>query len=285
MKRCIFVLFVIVFIGVVSASGELNLTDKEIAENCLNESASDISELAKLNISLIRFQDYYDRALNLYDAQIVLLNKNREGRFDNVISYCKQISDLREIAENSLDIYGVFLIFYHENIGSDTNASSVEEIVAQIEEEIAGERYENVEELINKGYEEIARVKAEQTTLALAYRTTSKTIKDFFINNWLQILIISCVVVVLYLFFRIRILLWFAKKKMESLVLRKDTVKGLIGQTQKDYFQTGKISEADYRMRTKNFADLMRDIERQIPLAQQEIARLSMRWDKKNKTK
>ena len=42
---------------------------------------------------------------------------------------------------------------------------------------------------------------------------------------------------------------------------------------QKDYFQEGKIPEGEYNIKTKKYAELIRDIDRQIPLLQEELAK------------
>ena len=44
---------------------------------------------------------------------------------------------------------------------------------------------------------------------------------------------------------------------------------------QKDYFQYGKIAEGEYNIKTKKFAELIRDIDRQVPLMQEELAKLN----------
>jgi hypothetical protein len=44
-------------------------------------------------------------------------------------------------------------------------------------------------------------------------------------------------------------------KKLERLQNRKRTVKELVMQTQKNYFQYGKIPEGEYNIKTKRFAE------------------------------
>ena len=45
-------------------------------------------------------------------------------------------------------------------------------------------------------------------------------------------------------------------------------------ETQRDYFQYGKIPEGEYNIKTKRFAELVRDIDRQVPLLKEEIIKL-----------
>ena len=41
--------------------------------------------------------------------------------------------------------------------------------------------------------------------------------------------------------------------------------------TQKQYFEGGNLSESSYTIRTKSFAEMIRDIDRQIPLLQEKM--------------
>ena len=46
--------------------------------------------------------------------------------------------------------------------------------------------------------------------------------------------------------------------------------------TQKEYFQKGSLSESGYQIRSKNFADLVRDIDRQIPLLEEKLIKANV---------
>lgn len=273
-KGLIIVILLLCFSFVVA---EENLTQQQIAQNCLSESRLIIDSLNNSNISTIRFEDIYSTANGTYEAQSIILAKNKKADFKTVLSYCEQITTLKETATEAIDSLIVFLAFYNETIDRQMDTSSIDKIIEQINGEIVGERYENVLPLIDEGYNQIGVVRSEQTALVLAYNATTKKIKDIIIENWLEILITICVLLILYLFYRTKISLWIAERKLKLLNVRRDSLRRLLGETQKSYFQYGKISENDYRVRVKNFSDLVRDIDRQIPLVQADIAKYSMR--------
>jgi len=273
-KGLIIVILLLCFSFVVA---EENLTQQQIAQNCLYESRLIIDSLNNSNISTIRFEDIYSTANGTYEAQSIILAKNKKADFKTVLSYCEQITTLKETATEAIDSLIVFLAFYNETIDRQMDTSSIDKIIEQINGEIVGERYENVLPLIDEGYNQIGVVRSEQTALVLAYNATTKKIKDIIIENWLEILIAICVLLILYLFYRTKISLWIAERKLKLLNVRRDSLRRLLGETQKSYFQYGKISENDYRVRVKNFSDLVRDIDRQIPLVQADIAKYSMR--------
>jgi len=279
MKKGLIVIIILLSFSFVLA--EENLTQQEIAQSCLSETHSIIEGLNKSNISSIRFEDMYSTANGTYEAQVIILGKNKKADFKTVITYCEQIIALKETAIEAIDSLNVFLAFYNETIDRSMDTSSIDKIIDQINGEIAGERYENVLPLIDEGYNQISVVKSEQTALVLVYNATAKKIKDVIIDNWLEILIGVCILLVLYLFYRTKISLWIAQRKLKLLTIRRESLRKLLGETQKSYFQDGKISENDYRVRVKNFSDLVRDIDRQTPMVQADIAKYSMRQKEK----
>lgn len=273
MKRVIVLLILLCSLGIVAA--EVNLTQQQKAEICLNEAIGSIQDLSSYNISVVRFNDSLTKAQDLYNAQIIIESKKGRPNYETTISYCNQISSLKRVAVEAIDSRRVFLVFYKDTLDSNMNTSSVDYIIAQINAEIDGERYENVGALIDQGYNEISKIKSEQTALALAYSVAAKGVGGFIINNWIWLVSIVILLLVFYMLYRVRIALWLLNRKMTSLLLRKDTLKKLMSEAQRDYFQYGKIPESEYRIKIKNFGELVRDIDRQIPLIQQDIARFS----------
>ena len=283
MRKAIILLILLFSVSFVFAEG--NLTSKEIATSCLNESYSVLNDIAKYNLSLNRFNDSLTKAQDLYDAQIIIESRKGKPNYDLVISYCEQIKTLKQDAITALDSYKVFLGFYHETIDSSMNTSSIELIITQIDAEIAGERYDSVPRLIDQGYSEITKVKSEQTALALAYQATTKGIGGFLQANWIMLTSLLILLIAFYLLYRTKISLWILQRKLNNLMLRKDTLKNLMSKTQRDYFQYGSIPESTYRMRIKNFGELVRDIDRQIPLMQKDIAKYSFEKKEYDKLK
>jgi hypothetical protein len=64
-------------------------------------------------------------------------------------------------------------------------------------------------------------------------------------------------------------------KKLEHLYLRRTTLKKLIAKTQKEFFEKGTIDETTYHIRLNKYGEIIRDINRQIPLVKEELESLS----------
>jgi len=134
--------------------------------------------------------------------------------------------------------------------------------------------------LINDAYEKAIELKASATALNLFYKTTTRSIKTFFSENWKYLAGIIICIILFYFIFRKKIYVWMIKRKIERLEFRKNVIKNLIKKTQREYFSEGKMSEGIFNIKTKKFAELIRDIERQIPLLQESIA-FALRKNKK----
>jgi len=272
--RKVIVLFILV-LSMSFALAEVNLTLQETAANCLNESSLVLNDIEAYNLSVNRFNDSLVKAQELYAAQVIIEGRKGKPNYNLVISYCDQIKKLKLDAISAVDSYKVFLNFYHETIDSNMNSSTIDAIISQIDAEITGERYDSVPRLIDQGYAEISKVKSEQTALVLAYQATARGIGGFIKDNWIMLVSLLVFLSAIYLLYRTKISLWLLQRKLKNLLLRKDTLKNLMSTTQRNYFQYGNIPESTYRMRIKNFGELVRDIDRQIPLLQKEIAQYS----------
>jgi len=268
-------LFLIVLVGLASAA-TTNVT--KVTQNdsiiCLNESTAIMNEIQSEGYNIIRVNDSLKQAQALYDSQVVLMGKKRNYDFAIVIPYCDAIKKMKEDWITAKDEYSALLQFYNDSITPGMNTESIDVMMNSVKDEITNERYENVKALADKTYAEIISVQSSNTALTIFLSSTATGFKSFFVNNWKWLLTILVLAVVGFLAYRIKILKWMTQRKMNNLELRKSTLKGLIMKTQKDYFQTGKISEGEYNIKTKKFAELVRDIDRQIPLLREELIKL-----------
>jgi len=254
--------FFLIFLSTNVFAEKNNLTDYEKASICMNESKGIIVEMNQSNFSIERINDSLYELEKLFEAQNILKKQKRNPDFSLIFPYCEDIVNVRDFALEATDEFKGLIKFYNVFIEDGMNTTSIDEIFSEIRGEIKSERYEKVSPLIKKGYDEIANVRAENTALKLFYNTTTRGVKDFFVDNWIAFMIGVGVLLVLFLVYRTAII----KKKIEKLEMKREIFNKLIGKTQKDYFEGGKMSENDYMIKTKKFSEMIRDIDRQIPL-------------------
>jgi hypothetical protein len=274
LKSLIFLVLLSCTLTIVYAQETQNLTAKDQASLCLNESETYFMELIDANFSTNRVNDTLKEMKNLYEAQVEL-SKRKNDDFSLILPYCKEISKIKEDAFNTIDEYKALMEFYNEFLEEGMNTSSIDQMIQNIRFEIESERYERVKPLIDEAYEEIVEVKSKHTALNLFYSATSRTFKDFFIENWVYLSGGTGIIILFYMIYKSAITRMWIKRKIKNAELKKKTLKGLIQKAQRDYFEKGNLSSGDYGTKTKKFAELIREIDRDLPLLKEELIRTS----------
>ena len=266
----IFLVFIIIFLNQVSALRNDSIQAKE----SLNQAEKDILEMTEKNIPINRVNETFQGALQLYEAQLALEQKRGNADYDLVIKYTSDINSIKEKAIQSNDELKIFKETFEE-INKETNLSEMQEEYNAILQSFNEERFEDTLKLISRGYDQISEIQSSQTALNSFYNATSKTIKNFFINNWLKLLIIFSVAIVFILIFKTNLKKLKMRIKFNQLYTQKKAINNLLITIQKDYFKTRKMPEADYRVRIKKFKELIRDIDRQIMVLKEDLFKLN----------
>jgi len=275
------VINILFFLTFFSAQENANVSLESKAAECIQESLELYSELEESNFSILRINDSINEMKSLYEAQIILKEEKKENDFSLILPYCEEIRELRDNAFVSGDELLVLLQFYNDSLNEEMNTSSIDLIIDEIKREIFNERYEKISSLIDSGYEEIVNVKSEHTTLNLFYKTTTRGMKIFLEDNWIYILSVLGVLIFFILIYKAAISKWIIKRKIHYLEIKKQTIKGLIKTLQKNYFEKGTMSERDYTTKTEKFTELIRDLNRQIPLLREAFVKIERKIEKK----
>ncbi|MBU3913086.1 MAG: hypothetical protein KKE50_03250 [Nanoarchaeota archaeon] len=274
MKNKLVMLSMIVFffLFLIPGSLALNVPSNESvqAKELLNQVQKDISEMISKNISILRVNETYQEAIQLYSAQMALEEKGGRADYRLVIEYASKISLVEKTALEADDELRIFMKNY-ANAEKQANLSAMNEDYNQIILSFSEERFEDTLTLIKKGYDRISEIQSSQTAVNAVYSATSKTIKNFFIENGLKIAIIILVVFVLLLVFRSTLIKLRMRIKLNNLIMQKKAINGLIKEMQGSYFKAKKISETEYRIKLKNYEEFIRDIDRQVMVLKEEM--------------
>lgn len=279
-------IFIYLFISILFfsfvISAENNLSTQQQAENCVNVSNSLVLDLQNNGFSTVRANDSLAEINSLYLAQQTLESRQKgKGDFSLVIKKCAALEDLHRMAFDSRDSFDSLMRFYNESLSSDQiDTSSVDSLVTEISLEIQNERYEKVPALVDNAYSAISALKAENTQLNLFYKATSAGLSYFLYKHRIELIVLASILVLAFLLYRTALKKWLIKRKIEKLNLRRDMLRELLKKAQKEYFHDGKMSESDYNIRVKNFAEMVRDIDRQIPLLNEEYSKLDNKFKK-----
>ncbi len=256
-----------------------------VAESCLGESEDLMGALAADGFPVLRVNDTFSKATQVYLAQRLLAQRGASSSFDLVIEYCDDISEVYDLAIESRDALVVLMEFYGLSLTDGMNKSSVDVIITDINEEISSERYERVVPLIERAYDEIGEIQKRETALNSFYNATTRGIKNFFLRAWKSILIGVGVFFLVMFFYGTAIRRYLTKRKVKHLEVRRVALKNYLKKTQRLYFESGKISESEYELRSENFAEMVRDIDRQIPLLNEKLVKYGRKNGKEGRIK
>jgi len=274
----ILLIFLMFFVQITSAQkstiSEKNMTVQEEAELCLKESEKTLVELQQNNYSIQRINDSLKEAKVFYEDHKFLKEKSGRYDFSLIIPYCDEIKHAKVKAYESSDQLNALIKFYQEFLTEKVNTSTADKIIDEIKTAMNDEKYERVESLVDEAYKEIVNIKSSQTAINLFYESTSRNLKKFIIKNWIYLVSTVFVMILLFIIYKKTISRMIINNKIKKLELRKEIIKKLIMKTQKDYFEGGKFSENVYRIKTKKLSELVRDIDRQIPLLKEDLVKV-----------
>lgn len=271
-------LFFLIILANVSAQ-EKNLTEKEQTIICLENSEAIMLRLEKEGFSITRVNDTLKEAKMLFIVQEEIEKKGLKPDYKKVISYCEEIKKIDNLAHEARDQIKALNKFYEE-YGKEISSEEIEQLFSEIDKEMKNERYELIPELIEKTYTAITNEQAKRTLLATYYSATTKGIKSLLQERWKEISSTIIILIALLIAFNKPIRRYIIRQKMNYLKMRREKIKEMITQTQDSYFNKGKISQLDFEIKNKKFAESIRDINRQISLLEEQLKKV----ERKNAT-
>lgn len=272
----LFVLVIIILVPQISALSNESIQAKEL----IAQAEEDILYMQEKEIPVIRVNESYQEALQLYSVQIALETEDKEADYTLVIKKAHEVSTIRKTAVKAQDELKIFKESFEE-VKKDTNLSGMKEEYNRIIISFEQERFEETVELIDQAYNTISEIQASQTAFNLFYSTTTRSIKNFFIKHWLDFLSILLVIIIFIVISWKTLMEIRLRIKLNYLILQKSTIKKLIKEIQFAYFKKKTLSSLEYNIRLKKFEELIREIDRKTMLLKEEIFKLSQRGKKK----
>ncbi len=279
-------IFVIILIGIIfclvfvqnSSASIISSNESIQAKESLAQAEKDIIEMTEKAIPINRVNETYQEALQLYSAQLALEEKGGRADYKLVMSYVSNINLIKKTAIQSSDELTIFKETYEE-AEKHSNLSEMQEEYDLIIQSFKDERFEDTLELIKKGYDRVSEIQSSQAVLNSLYLATSRTLKNFFVNNWLKITIICSIAFFVSLIFWNNIKKLMFRIKLNNLLIQKRAINKLLKSIQESYFKTKKLSESEYDIKLKKFKELIRDIDRQIMVLKEEVFNLRRRFN------
>ena len=244
------------------------------ASSAIADAQKKMDVLVLRAIPTARANDSLNQAIQLYAAQFALENTGKQADYTVVFRY---LNDFSTINENALKAQDELTVFNKvlANDSKDYNFSSMNDQIVELNISFTEQRFEDTLTLVNQAYDKMYEIESGQTKLDLFYSTATKTLKQFFIDNWKEISIIFAILIISIIIFWKSINTWNIKKKIRALQIQKDVLVDLIKKLQYSYFKKGTISETEFNTRLGTFKEITRDLDRKIPLLKEDLAKIS----------
>ncbi|MDP1695930.1 MAG: hypothetical protein Q8L29_03385 [archaeon] len=274
----IFVLFSFILNAgmALSAESNLNISSKDYAVTCIDDSKKIMNDLMNDGFNTKRINDSIKLAEQIFDSQSKIELRGGKVDYSSVAGYCTDIEEIRVSAYEAKDsLYSLEISYnsFKDKIkGYNVNISEVDVMMEDVRQEIINERYEDVPEDSLSVEIKMADIESTSTATSLFYSTVTSGVRSFIIDNYIKILIFIGVLILLFFAYKLRIKRYIVLKKIGQLEAQKKVLKDLIRKAQYGYFHQGEISQGSFSIKMNKYSEMVRDIDRQIPLLNEDLA-------------
>jgi hypothetical protein len=228
----------------------------------LDQANLDMSEMQEAGFTTIMINDTLTEANQLFEAQRALELQGGRADYSFILTKTREIAQLKQQAFETWDELEALRIRI-ESLDYDSEAVVV---YSKARTEFNNERYDLALDAIEEAHMKISEEEASRTRVTAIALAGTKTVAGFFTNNWKEICITLAMLFLLWLFFHKKIQIGLIDRKISNLRLEKEVLQEMIKKSQYEYFHLLKMPEDVYNIRIEKFGELIRDIDRKIPL-------------------
>ncbi len=236
------------------------------ARTALLNAQGTIAEMEKAGFNTTRVNDIFIVLLEFYSGQVAL-EANGTQSYTDIIKRADEITKVRNEAFDAKQrLRGLELRLQNTKV----DKAEPTKLYLAAETDIQSERYEEAKLKIEQAYAKIADLEASQSTGRVIVDITKSTGQRL-LENWKEVLVTAAIITAAIFLSYSRIVVFFLKRKFARLEAEKKTLEGLMKETQENYFDKGKMAESTYHININKFGEMIRDIERQLPLLREQI--------------
>lgn len=242
----------------------------------INNAIDGLNEMQKDNLPITRYNDTLLVAQQLFDAQTALEQSGENPDYSCILDKLDELNFIKQKAYLSLDEIKALEIQINQT--KNINITPVIKIYNQAQTEFKAERYEKAIEKTKEAKAKISELQATEAKIKAFYSAINRNISTYVKQNYTKIILWFVVVAFIIFVLHNPIICWLIERKIEILEKRKKSVRKLIAEAQKQYFQNNKLSEVNYHIKVKKYGEIIRDINRQIPLLKEMLGVRMKRW-------
>lgn len=230
-----------------------------------------INEMNQTGLPTKRASDLLKEANISYKSQVAVNQTGGDPDFSRVMETTEKIRNIKREAYRVEDEIKALEERIQDLESTNLDLKEVKNTFNQAKEEFASERFEQAKEKIDQTYEEISSAQAVSTRVRAIYEASRENVVSFVRNNWRTLLIVLVSFPASFWIAYREVYFYLLKKRKKRLKMRKGVIKDLIKESQYKYFEKGDMPEATYNVRTSKYGEMIRDLNRRIPLINEEL--------------
>ena len=239
----------------------------------LREANQSVQNMIAAGLPYAQSQDLYMSSLQWFAGQSALEAEGQKADYGFVLGNVAQIKGIEQQATGTSDELKA-LDTRLAGVASDVNITAAKADADAAHKEFNDGRFEEAKPLINSAYDKATQAEAEATRSKALLESTRRTLEAFLQDNWQIIAAAIAAAAVIFFLFQKQIRRFTINAKISALTAERGVLEGMIKGLQKDYFEYGKINELSFHIKTKKYGDLIRNINRQLPLLKEELKKL-----------
>jgi hypothetical protein len=232
-----------------------------------------VARMRDAGLPYLRANDLLEIAQQWFDGQTSL---ELSGASPDYEFSMQKISEILEIEQSSLAVSDDLKVLSVriQDADKDAGLSGAKLLMADAAQEFRDGRIEESKALINQAYDEVSNAEYQAVHSRTMLESTRRNIETFLEENWRIILALFMLAILLSFLFQKQIRRFIVRARLNSLMHEREVVASMLKTLQRDYFGKKTVSELTYRVKTKKYADIVRNINRQIPLMKEELKRI-----------
>lgn len=240
----------------------------DLAQKKLSQINQDIRQIREEGFATVRFIDEFVLVREIYSSAYLLADANKPT---DLKLFYERIENLEKLLINAKEVRDELIALKKaiSEVDPNIDTNQVQVLYNEAEQEFNDQRYEFSMKKIDAAYEKIVELQGIEAKASAAYEAAQKNIVFFFENNWKTMLTIILIIIIVYLIFRKKIHLYYINNKIESIEFEINVLKNEIKKSQENYFISGSMTEEEYTIKAKMYAEKIRDLRGTLALYQE----------------
>lgn len=218
----------------------------------------------------IRISDLILESETMYNSELLRELAGQEPDYSNAIEKAEEAITLLSLAlqtEVELQELKETIAEFEGQIDTEI----VIEIYLEGLEELNNQRYEFASQKVDEGYAKLLELQSLEARTSAVYNATSKGVTSFVMENRVILSLLFGIPLILFIIFKDNIRRYRLTSKINGLNFEINVLKQEIKNTQENYFTKGNISDSTYQIREKVYGQMVRNLNREIAVTNEEI--------------